>query len=105
MANWVIPSASAVAGITAAVARFSRRPKSRTPLGDGEHPERRDDGQPEQAVGDVVVVDVGQLVGDDQARLGRVEVLDQVVVEHDALGPLAGDVGVGGRRPARASTS
>ena len=43
-----------------------------------------------------------ELVGDDQPRLGRREVVQQRVVEHDALRvPEPGDVGVGRGRAAR----
>ena len=52
-------------------------------------------------VRDVVVVDVPELVRDDEPQLVAREVLEQRVVEHDALRvPEAGDVGVGGRRAA-----
>ena len=67
----------------------------------GEHPGGGDDGQVEQPVGHVAVVDVGELVGDHEADLVALEVLQQVVVEDDALrAPQAGDVGVGAGRPA-----
>ena len=66
-------------------------------------PGRRDQREEEQAPRDVVVLHVRQLVRDDRAHLGRREVLDQVVVEHDALRvPEPADVGVrAGRPPAR----
>ena len=51
--------------------------------------------------GHVVVVHVAELVGDDEAQLVAREVLDQRVVEHDALGLAeARDVRVGGGRAA-----
>ena len=47
-------------------------------------------------------MDVAELVGDDEPHLARRELLQQVVVEHDALGaPDPGHVGVGGRGAAR----
>ena len=70
--------------------------------GHGPHAERRHDREPDQPVADVVVVHVAELVRDDQARLGRLEVLHQRVVEHDPLRraqPV--HVRVGGGRAAR----
>ncbi len=68
--------------------RGAERVARRQPLaqpGGGEHAERGDDREVEQPVRDVAVVHVAELVGDDQAHLVRGEVLQQVVVEDDAL--------------------
>ncbi len=85
--------------------RHGRRAVALQPLGgagDGERPERRDERQPQQAVADVAVLDVPELVRDHEPRLGGREVLQQRVVEHDALGAAdARDVGVGRGRAAR----
>ena len=75
--------------------------------GDGPHAERRDDREPDQPVAHVVVVHVAELVGDDEPRLGRREVLHERVVEHDALGRARGRSrtrwrrSCGARRPSR----
>ena len=102
MAGATSATASSTPGSAAGVPVASR-PASRSPsAGDGEHPERRDDHQVEQPVRHVVVAHVAELVGDDEPRLGGREVLQQVVVEHDALRVAdAGHVGVGGGRAAR----
>ena len=81
--------------------RVARREPLAQPRG-REHPERGDEREVQQPVRDVAVVDVAELVRDDQPHLAGREVLQQVVVEDDALGaPDAGHVRVGGGRAAR----
>ena len=99
IAGAISPTASTTAGTAAAVPSDRVRREPLPQPGGGEHPERRHDQQVEQPVRHVAVVDVAELVRDDEPHLAGRELLEQVVVDHDALGAAdAGDVGVGRRR-------
>ena len=90
---------SASAGSTAGPGRSSCGARRSVIAAGREQAERRDDREPDQPARHVVVADVPELVRDDEPRLVAAEVVEQVVVEHDALRvPEPVDVGVGRRR-------